>query len=99
MEALGNDYDDYLLLKIIINVVVLCKSYTAVLLLTRLDDDCSTWRDQWIKHVQCYGRYRDCYAKVKMAWNIFEEFITTLAKSQPGRYISDAPGRGSGSSR
>ena len=52
--------------------------------LTRLDGDCSTWRDQWIKYVQCYGRYRDCYAKVKMAWNLIEEFITTLAKNQPG---------------
>jgi hypothetical protein len=42
--------------------------------------------------VQCYGRYRDCYAKVKMAWNIIEEFITTLAKSQPGTSVAKEGG-------
>ena len=31
-----------------------------------------------------YGRYRDCYAKVKTAWNLIEEFISALAKKQPG---------------
>ena len=95
MEALVNNYDNYLLLKLLIlyyfaRVTCIQQFYFWP---CRLDDDCSTWRDQWIKYVQCYGRYRDCYAKVKMAWNIFEEFITTLAKNQPGRYISDVPGK------
>ena len=51
----------------------------------RLEEDCSSWRQQWIKYVKQYGRYKHCFAKIKMAWNLMKEFITTLAKNLPGK--------------
>jgi len=41
----------------------------------RLDEDCVTWYGQWRKKLVEYGRYKGCYAEVKQAWNLIEDFL------------------------
>ena len=47
----------------------------------RLDTDCPNWFDQWTKMISNYGRYRQCYAEVKLAWNMIEDFLSLHSPS------------------
>ena len=41
----------------------------------QLSDCCSSWYAQWLQCCKEFGRYRDCYAKVKNAWRRIEESL------------------------
>ena len=40
-----------------------------------LDDMCSSWYEQWVAFTMEYGRYRHCYAEVRQAWTVIEQFL------------------------
>ena len=41
----------------------------------QLSDSSSSWYQQWLQCCKHFGRYRDCYAKVKGAWMKIEEAL------------------------